>query len=94
MHFGGPVVDAKRADQPAFELECQALRRVQGEMGLANVVVMLPFWQRIAEPTQMLDIMARQDLNRGESGLQVYIICEIPANLVLIDEFADCSTAS
>ena len=76
------------AYQPAFELECQAIKRVRDEMGLTNVVVMIPFCRRIAEANQVLDIMARQDLNRSENGLQIYIMCEIPANVVLIDEFA------
>jgi pyruvate,water dikinase len=76
------------AYQPAFELECQAIRRVRDEMGLTNVVVMIPFCRRIEEANQVLDIMARQDLNRGENGLQVYVMCEIPSNALLVDDFA------
>jgi pyruvate,water dikinase len=76
------------AYQPAFELECQAIRRVRDEMGLTNLVAMIPFCRRIEEANQVLDIMARQDLNRGENGLKVYVMCEIPSNALLVDEFA------
>lgn len=76
------------AYQPAFELECQAIKRVRDEMGLTNLIVMIPFCRRIAEANQVLDIMARQDLNRGENGLQIYMMCEIPSNAILVDEFA------
>jgi pyruvate, water dikinase len=76
------------AYQPAFELECQAIKRVRDEMGLTNLIVMIPFCRRIAEANQVLDIMARNDLNRGENGLQVYMMCEIPSNVILVDAFA------
>jgi pyruvate, water dikinase len=76
------------AYQPAFELECQAIKRVRDEMGLTNLIVMIPFCRRIAEANQVLDIMARNDLNRGENGLQIYVMCEIPSNVILVDEFA------
>ncbi len=76
------------AYQPAFELECKAIKRVRDEMGLTNLIVMIPFCRRIAEANQVLDIMARCDLNRGENGLQVYVMCEIPSNAILVDEFA------
>ncbi len=76
------------AYQPAFELECQAIRQVRDKMGLTNVVVMIPFCRRIEEANQVLDIMARQDLNRGENGLQIYVMSEIPSNALLADDFA------
>jgi pyruvate, water dikinase len=76
------------AYQPAFELECQAIKRGRDEMGLTNLIVMIPFCRRIAEANQVLDIMARNDLNRGETGLQVYMMCEIPSNVILVDAFA------
>ncbi len=76
------------AYQPAFELECRAIKRVRDMMGLTNLIVMIPFCRRIAEANQVLDIMARCDLNRGENGLQVYVMCEIPSNVILVDEFA------
>lgn len=76
------------AYQPAFELECQAIKHVRNDLGLTNVIVMIPFCRTLAEANQVLDIMARQDLNRGENGLQIYVMCEIPSNAILADEFA------
>ena len=76
------------AYQPAFELECRAIKHVRDTMGLTNVVVMIPFCRRTEEAEQVLDIMARQGLNRGENGLQVYVMCEIPSNALLADQFA------
>jgi pyruvate,water dikinase len=76
------------AYQPAFELECQAIKHVRDDLGLTNVIVMIPFCRTLEEANQVLDIMARQDLNRGENGLQIYVMCEIPSNAILADEFA------
>jgi pyruvate,water dikinase len=71
----------------AFALECQALARVRGEMGLDNVRVMVPFCRRVEEGERVLAAMARHGLVRGEQGLEVYVMCEIPNNVILIDEF-------
>ena len=76
------------AYQDAFALECQALQRVRDEMGLANVIVMIPFCRRIGEAQRVLQVMAENGLERGRNGLEIYIMCEIPSNVVLIDEFA------
>ncbi|HVX22180.1 MAG TPA: phosphoenolpyruvate synthase [Acidimicrobiales bacterium] len=83
---------ASRYTHPAYEegfaLECRAMRRVRDEMGLTNVVLMLPFVRRVAEARQVLDRMAHLGLRRGEHGLQIYAMCEIPNNVVLIDQFS------
>jgi pyruvate, water dikinase len=71
-----------------FALECRAMRRVRDEMGLTNVILMLPFVRRIAEADLVLQTMADLGLRRGENGLKVYAMCEIPNNVILIDEFA------
>ncbi|MGB0437254.1 MAG: phosphoenolpyruvate synthase [Mycobacterium sp.] len=71
-----------------FALECQAMRRVRDEMGLTNVVLMIPFVRRVAEADLVLEEMAKHGLRRGENDLKVYAMCEIPNNVVLIDEFA------
>ena len=71
----------------AFALECQALARVRGEMGLDNVRVMVPFCRRVEEGERVLAAMAQHGLVRGEHGLEVYVMCEIPNNVILIDEF-------
>lgn len=74
--------------RPAFELECAAIRHVRDDMGLTNLVVMIPFCRSLREANEVLDIMARGDLNRGENGLKVYMMCEIPSNVILVDEFS------
>ena len=71
-----------------FALECRAMRRVREEMGLTNLVLMLPFVRRLAEADRVLARMAELGLRRGDHGLEIYAMCEIPNNVVLIDEFA------
>lgn len=73
---------------PAFELECKALKKVRDEMGLKNVKVMVPFCRTVEEGQKVLDIMAKNGLKRGVNGLQVYVMAEIPANIILADQFA------
>ncbi|MCX4985007.1 phosphoenolpyruvate synthase [Streptomyces sp. NBC_00572] len=72
-----------------FALECRALRRVREGMGLTNVVVMIPFCRTLGEADQVLAVMADEGLVRGENGLQVYVMAEIPANIILAREFAE-----
>jgi pyruvate,water dikinase len=71
-----------------FALECAAMKRVREQMGLKNVVLMIPFCRRIDEAERVLDYMAKLGLKRGEEGLEIYVMCEIPNNVILIDEFA------
>ena len=71
-----------------FALECRALRRVREEMGFANVIVMVPFCRTPAEADLVLAEMARNGLERGKGGLEVYMMCEIPSNVVLAEQFA------
>ncbi|MBE0599003.1 MAG: phosphoenolpyruvate synthase, partial [Desulfuromonadales bacterium] len=71
-----------------FALECRALKRVREEIGLANVVVMVPFCRSPEEADRVLQVMAENGLRRGENGLQVYVMAEIPANVLLAEEFA------
>ena len=71
-----------------FALECRALRRVRSEMGFRNVVVMVPFCRTPAEGDRVLEVMAENGLRRGEDGLEVYVMCEIPSNVILAGEFA------
>ncbi|MDV3348439.1 phosphoenolpyruvate synthase [Leptothoe sp. LEGE 181152] len=72
----------------AFGLECQALQRVRRDMGLTNLIPMVPFCRTPEEGQQVLTEMARYGLVRGEQGLQVYVMCEIPNNVILADEFS------
>jgi pyruvate, water dikinase len=71
-----------------FALECRALRRLREEMGFTNVVVMIPFCRSVAEADKVLEVMAENGLRRGENGLQVYVMCEIPSNVILAKAFA------
>ncbi|MFF9194277.1 phosphoenolpyruvate synthase [Streptomyces sp. NPDC014779] len=72
-----------------FALECRALRRVREGMGLTNVVVMIPFCRTLGEADRVLAVMAEEGLVRGENGLRVYVMAEIPANIILAQNFAE-----
>jgi len=71
-----------------FSLECRALRKVREDIGITNVVVMVPFCRTPAEADRVLAIMAEQGLERGKEGLHIYMMCEIPSNVILAEEFA------
>ncbi len=71
----------------AFGLECQAIQRVRDEMGLGNVIPMIPFCRTPEEGRKVLAEMAKYGLVRGQNGLQVYVMCELPSNVLLADEF-------
>ncbi len=71
----------------AFALECAALKRVREAMGLDNVIIMIPFCRRVDEARMVLQEMEKNGLKRGDHGLQVYIMCEVPSNVVLVDDF-------
>ncbi len=71
-----------------FALECAAMKRVREQMGLSNVILMIPFCRREQEAVRVLDYMAQCGLKRGEQGLQIYVMCEIPNNVIRIDAFA------
>jgi pyruvate,water dikinase len=88
LGFRGASRYAHPAYAEGFALECRAMRRVREEMGLTNVVLMLPFVRRVTEADLVLQTMAELGLRRGENGLKVYAMCEIPNNVILIDEFA------
>lgn len=72
-----------------FALECRALKRVREDMGFENVIVMVPFCRTPAEADRVLDTMASNGLRRGENGLQLYVMCEIPSNVILAGQFAE-----
>jgi pyruvate,water dikinase len=71
-----------------FALECKAMKRVREEMGLSNVILMIPFCRRVEEAKRVLDYMAQLGLKRGEQGLEIYVMCEIPNNVIQIDAFS------
>jgi pyruvate,water dikinase len=73
----------------AFALECWAIRRAREKIGLTNIFVMIPFCRTPLEAERVLQVLAENGLNRGEKELQVYMMCEIPSNVILADQFAD-----
>jgi pyruvate,water dikinase len=79
--------DPKYAE--AYGLECVAIKRVRNEMGLTNVIPMIPFCRTPDEGRKVLAEMEKHGLKRGENGLQVYVMCEIPSNVILANQFAE-----
>jgi pyruvate,water dikinase len=71
-----------------FALECLAVKRLREDMGFRNVIVMIPFCRSIAEADKVLEVMTHNGLKRGENGLEVYVMCEIPSNVILAPAFA------
>jgi pyruvate,water dikinase len=94
-HEENPMIGwrgASRYYSPAyregFALECRAIRRLREEMGFDNVIVMIPFCRTPKEADEVLKVMKAEGLERGRKGLQVYVMCEIPSNVILAEEFA------
>jgi pyruvate,water dikinase len=75
--------------QAGFALECRAMKKVRDEMGLTNVKLMIPFCRTVEEGRRVLKEMEKHGLKRGENQLEVYVMCEIPSNVILADEFAE-----
>jgi len=71
-----------------FALECKAIRRVREEIGLNNVLIMIPFCRTLEEADRVIEALKENGLKRGDKGLEVYVMCEIPSNVILADEFA------
>jgi len=72
-----------------FAMECEAMLKVRGEMGLSNVALMIPFVRSVDEAKNVLTLMSKLGLQRGEKGLKIYMMCEIPANALLADDFLE-----
>jgi len=75
--------------KPAFGMECDAIKLVRNDMGLVNVKVMVPFCRTPREGRKVIEVMREFGLVQGENGLEVYMMCEVPSNVTLADEFAD-----
>jgi pyruvate,water dikinase len=86
--FRGAARYAHPAYADGFALECAALNRVRKFMGLTNLKIMIPFCRRLEEARRVIEAMARHGLKRGEDGLELFMMCEIPNNVILIDQFA------
>ena len=87
LGFRGASRYTHSAYAEGFALECKAMLRVRNEMGLNNIILMIPFCRRVDEGKAVLNLMANYDLIRGENNLEIYMMCEIPNNVVQIDEF-------
>ena len=74
--------------EPAFALECIAIKKVRDEMGLKNVKVMVPFCRTVEEGKKVIEVMEKYGLKQGHDGLDIYVMCEIPSNVILAEEFA------
>lgn len=72
-----------------FALECRAMKKIRDEMGLTNVILMIPFCRTVDEARKVIVEMEKNGLKKGENGLQIYVMCEIPNNVLLIDEFSE-----
>jgi pyruvate, water dikinase len=91
---GNPMIGFRGASryyhpsfQPCFALECQALKQVRDEMGLTNIEIMIPFVRTISEIEQVLKALAENGLKRGENGLKIIMMCEVPSNAILAEDF-------
>jgi pyruvate,water dikinase len=73
---------------PAFEMECQALKKVRDEMGLTNMKIMVPFCRTVEEGKKVQEIMVKNGLVRGKNDLEIYVMAEIPSNIILAEQFA------
>ncbi|WP_404417396.1 phosphoenolpyruvate synthase [Vreelandella aquamarina] len=89
LGFRGASRYISDAFRPCFELECRALKRVREDMGLDNVEIMVPFVRTPEEAREVVELMAANGLKRGENGLKVIMMCELPANALLADEFLE-----
>jgi pyruvate, water dikinase len=72
-----------------FALECRSIKLAREKMGFTNIVVMIPFCRTVEEAEKVLQVMGENGLKRGENGLEVYVMCEIPSNVILADQFAE-----
>jgi len=72
-----------------FALECRAVRRAREELGFENIIVMIPFCRTLSEADRVLDELAKQGLRRGDKGLEVYVMAEVPSNIILASQFAE-----
>jgi pyruvate,water dikinase len=86
--FRGASRYAHPAYEEGFALECAAMKRVREEMGFSNVKLMIPFCRRVEEGRRVLDTMKKYGLVQGENGLEIYVMCEIPNNVIQIDAFS------
>jgi pyruvate,water dikinase len=89
LGFRGASRYISESFRDCFELECRALKKVRNEMGLTNVEIMVPFVRTLGEASQVVDLLAQNGLARGQDGLKVIMMCELPSNAILAEEFLE-----
>ncbi len=89
LGFRGAARYVASSFRDCFELECRALRKVRDDMGLTNIEIMVPFVRTVNEAKQVLDLLAANGLKRGQNGLRIIMMCEIPSNAILADRFLE-----
>ncbi len=89
LGFRGASRYISESFRDCFELECRALKKVRNEMGLTNVEIMVPFVRTLGEASQVVDLLAANGLARGDNGLKVIMMCELPSNALLAEEFLE-----
>jgi len=89
LGFRGAARYLAESFRPCFELECAALRKVRGELGLTNVELMVPFVRTVDEARRVIELLGRNGLRRGENGLRIVMMCELPSNALLAEAFLE-----
>ncbi len=89
LGFRGASRYISESFRDCFELECRALKKVRNEMGLTNVEIMVPFVRTLGEASQVVDLLAANGLARGQDGLKIIMMCELPSNAILAEEFLE-----
>ncbi len=89
LGFRGASRYISESFRDCFELECRAMKKVRNEMGLTNVEIMVPFVRTLGEASQVIDLLASNGLKRGDNGLRIIMMCELPSNAILAEEFLE-----
>lgn len=89
LGFRGAGRYVSESFRDCFALECEAVKRVRNDMGLTNVEIMIPFVRTVDQAKAVVDELARQGLKRGENGLKIIMMCEIPSNALLAEQFLE-----
>jgi pyruvate,water dikinase len=89
LGFRGAARYIAKSFRPCFDLECAALRRVREDMGLENVQIMIPFVRTVQQGRQVVELLSENGLERGKDGLRIIMMCELPSNALLADQFLD-----
>ncbi len=87
--YRGALRQLSEQFRPCFALECRAIKRARDRMGLSNIEIMIPFIRTLSEARQILELLEENGLKRGDNGLRIIMMCEIPSNVILAEEFLE-----